>query len=219
MRKLPIFALAVAVCLTFGLAACTAPINENTAEKQTQPALETKSQDKNDDAADLTEPSNTKKDVLVVYFSATGTTKKVAERIAALTNADLYEIVPAEPYSEDDLNYSNSQSRATIEMNNPDARPEIGGESVSLDGYSTIYIGYPIWWGDVPRIVSTFAETYDFSDITVIPFCTSGGSGIGNSGSHIAQQAGSGNWLSGQRFSLDVSDADLQSWIDGLQSQ
>lgn len=153
---------------------------------------------------------------LVVYFSATGTTKGAAEKIAAITAADIYEIIPAEPYSGEDLNYNDEKSRASNEMKDPDARPEIGGKTISFEGYSTIYLGYPIWWGDAPRIMSTFAESYDFEGITVIPFCTSGGSGIGESGRHLAEQAGSGNWLTGQRFSGNVSEEELRSWIDGL---
>ena len=95
--------------------------------------------------------------------------------------------------------------------------PEIGSEDISLDGYTTVYLGFPIWWGEEPRILDTFAESYDFSGITVIPFCTSGGSGIGRSGQNLADAAGSGNWLNGQRFSGSVSEHDLQSWITSLQ--
>lgn len=125
------------------------------------------------------ESGNTDDETLVVYFSATGTTKGVAERIASVTNADLYEIIPAEPYSSADLDWNDKNSRTTIEMNDPDTRPAIASNTISIDGYSTVYIGYPICWGEAPRIMSTFIESYDFDNITVIPFCTSGGSGIG----------------------------------------
>ena len=156
-------------------------------------------------------------DVLVAYFSATGTTKGVAEKIAAVTGGDLYEILPAEPYTDDDLNYNDSSSRSTSEQNDKTARPEIGSEDISLDGYTTIYLGFPIWWGEEPRILDTFAEKYSFEGITVIPFCTSGGSGIGRSGPNMEALAGTGTWLEGKRFSGSVSEEELKSWIDGLQ--
>lgn len=162
------------------------------------------------------ESSSTGDETLVVYFSATGTTKGVAERIASVTNADLYEIIPAEPYSSDDLDWNDEKSRTTIEMNDPDARPAIASDTISLDSYSTVYIGYPIWWGDAPRIMSTFVESYDFSDKTVIPFCTSGGSGIGRSGDNLKDFAGSGTWMSGDKLDADISESEIQDWINDL---
>ncbi len=155
-------------------------------------------------------------DVLVAYFSATGTTKGVAENIASITGGDLYEILAAEPYTSDDLNYNDNSSRTTTEQNDKNARPEIGSEDISLEGYTTVYLGFPIWWGEEPRILDTFVEKYSFEGITVIPFCTSGGSGIGRSGPNMEALAGSGNWLEGKRFSGSVSEADLQSWIESL---
>ena len=150
---------------------------------------------------------------LVVVFSATGTTRGVAEKIAALTGAELVEIVPAQPYTTEDLNYNDRTTRATVEQNTPDVRPEIANE-ISLDGCTTLYLGYPIWWGQAPRIMSTFVESHDFTGITVIPFCTSGGSGAGRTGETLGEQAGTGTFLSSTRFSAGVSDADLQKWID-----
>lgn len=155
-------------------------------------------------------------EVLVAYFSATGTTKKVAEKIASITGGDLYEIVPAEPYTTEDLNYNDRSSRSTKEQNDKSARPAIGSEDVSLTGYTTVYLGFPIWWGEEPRILDTFVEKYSFEGITVIPFCTSGSSGIGRSGPNMKALAGTGNWLDGKRFGANVSEADLKSWIDGL---
>ena len=162
------------------------------------------------------EPSDTENDILVVYFSATGTTKGVAERIASATNADLYEIIPAEPYSSDDLNWYDNNSRTSIEMNDPDARPAIASDTISLDSYSIVYIGYPIWWGDAPRVMSTFVESCDFSDKTVIPFCTSGSSDIGGSGDNLKALANGGNWLSGDRLDADISESEIQDWINEL---
>ena len=156
-------------------------------------------------------------DVLVAYFSATGTTKGVAEKIASVTGGDLYEILAAEPYTEEDLNYNDSSSRSTSEQNDKNARPEIGSEDLSLEGYTTVYLGFPIWWGEEPRILDTFVEKYSFEGITVIPFCTSGGSGIGRSGPNMEALAGSGTWLEGERFSGGVSEEELKNWIEGLQ--
>ena len=150
---------------------------------------------------------------LVVVFSCTGTTKGVAEKIAALTGAELVDLVPAQPYTAEDLNYNDRSTRATVEQNTPDARPEIA-EDISLDGVTTLYLGYPIWWGQAPRIMSTFVESHDFTGITVIPFCTSGGSGAGRTGETLGEQAGTGTFLNSTRFSSGVSDAELQSWID-----
>ena len=154
---------------------------------------------------------------LVVYFSATGNTKGVAEKIAAITGADTYEIKAAQEYTEADLNWNDSDSRSTREQNDSSVRPEIGSEAVSLDGYTTIYIGYPIWWGEEPRIMDTFVESYSFDGITMIPFCTSSSSGIGRSGQNLADNAGSGTWLDGQRFGVGASEDEIRSWIEGLQ--
>ena len=156
-------------------------------------------------------------DTLVVYFSCTGTTRGVAEKLANVTGADLYEIVPAVPYTEEDLNYNDRSTRATSEQDHPDTRPETGGEDVDLNGYSTIFIGYPIWWGEEPRILCTFVESHEFTGMTVIPFCTSGGSGIGRSGDDLAKLAGTGTWLKGARHNGSISEDELLSWVNGLQ--
>ena len=157
------------------------------------------------------------KDVLVVYFSATGTTKGVAEKIAAITDADLYEILAADDYSDADLNWNDRSSRTTLEQNDRNVRPEIGSDPVTLDGYSMIFIGYPIWWGEAPRIRDTFVEKFDFEEKTMIPFCTSSSSGIGRSGKILEENAESGKWLEGRRFGGNVSEEELRSWIVSLQ--
>lgn len=162
------------------------------------------------------EPAPAGKDTLVVYFSATGTTKAVAEKIAAITDADLYEIKAAQEYTDADLNWHDRSSRSTIEQNDKNARPEIGSEAVSLAGYTTVYIGYPIWWGEEPRILDTFVECYHFDGITLIPFCTSSSSGIGRSGQNLADNAGSGTWLEGRRFGAGASEDALREWISSL---
>ena len=114
------------------------------------------------------------------------------------------------------MDWGDSSSRTTKEQNDSSVRPEIGSGDINLSGYSKIYIGYPIWWGEEPRIMDTFVESHDFGDAVVIPFCTSQGSGIGRSGSNLAENAGSGNWKSGDRLQSSVSDADLQNWIDSF---
>lgn len=155
-------------------------------------------------------------DTVVVYFSATGTTKEVAERIANVTDADIFEITPAEPYDDADLDWHDDNSRTTIEMNDPDCRPKIANDTVQLEDYSTVYIGYPIWWGDAPRIMSTFVESHSFEGMTVIPFCTSGSSPIGKSGENLASHANGGNWLEGERLDASISESEIQDWISEM---
>ena len=154
--------------------------------------------------------------VLVAYFSATGTTKGVAERIADGLNADLYEIVPEEPYTDADLNYNDNSSRSTVEMNDSDARPEISGSVENMDQYDIVFLGYPIWWGDAPRIMSTFVESYDFSGKTVVPFCTSGGSGIGSSASNLEKLTSGAAWLDGKRLNGSDSQDTVMEWVNSL---
>ena len=217
------------IILSFGLilsmAGCssTAPSaisSETTTQAQTTgtSAVETESE-KTEATTEATESETATETAsanktLVVYFSATGTTKRIAEKIAAIENADLYEIKPKQPYTSQDLDYGDKKSRTTKEQNNRKARPEISSEKIDLSGYMTIYIGYPIWWAEEPRIMDTFVESYDFGNIKMIPFCTSGGSGIGNSGSNLAKNAGSGNWQKGARLQSNISDKKLSDWIN-----
>ena len=152
--------------------------------------------------------------ILVAYFSATGTTKRVAEKIAELENADIYEIIPANPYTSADLNWNDNNSRTTKEMDDKNVRPEIASDDIEVSSYSIIYLGYPIWWGDAPRIMSTFVEKYNFDGIKVIPFCTSGGSGIGRSGSNLANLAKTGNWTQGERLNSSADTNNIQNFIN-----
>lgn len=154
--------------------------------------------------------------VLVAYFSATNTTEGVAEHIANGLNADLYEIVPEEPYTDADLDYNDNNSRSTLEMNDPSARPAISGSVENMEQYDIVFIGYPIWWGDAPRIVSTFMESYDFSGKTIVPFCTSGGSGIGSSASNLEQLTDGAIWLDGWRLNGSDSQETVMEWVNGL---
>ena len=161
------------------------------------------------------EPSGETK-VLVVYFSATNTTKPLAEYIADGLGADIYEIVPATPYTSADLNYGNSSSRTSIEMNDPNARPDISGSVNNIEQYDVIFLGYPIWWGQAPRIISTFLESYDFSGKTIVPFCTSGSSGIGSSAANLHSLTNGADWLDGRRFSAGTSRGAMIEWVNGL---
>ncbi len=154
--------------------------------------------------------------ILVAYFSATGTTRSVAQKLAEGLHADLYEIVPEEPYTDADLNYNDRGSRTSIETDDPSCRPAIAGELPDLTAYSTILIGYPIWWGDVPRIVSSFVENVDLTGKNIAVFFTSGGSGLGSSMKHLEQQAGAGNWLEGKRFSGHAGTEELTAWARSL---
>ena len=153
---------------------------------------------------------------LVAYFSATGNTEGIAQHLQAVLNADLYEIVPAEPYSDDDLNYNVSDCRANQEQNDPDARPAIDGTVENMDGYDVIFLGYPTWWGEAPRIVSTFLESYDLTGKTIVPFCTSASSGMGGSAEHLAALAADAAWLEGARFNPGASQEEVAAWVDGL---
>ena len=210
----------LAMILLFSLAACGSQTNSKETQApatqavatEAKPADTQQNETKTANAADTTEAVSNSK-TLVVFFSATGTTKGVAQMIANATGADTYEILAAQPYTEADLNWNDKTSRTTTEQNDKSVRPEIGSEKISLDGYTTIYVGYPIWWGEEPRIMDTFAESYDFTGKTMIPFCTSGGSGIGSSGKNLAERAGTGNWIEGDRLSADT---DIAAWIKGL---
>lgn len=153
---------------------------------------------------------------LVAYFSATGTTRGVAEALAEGTGADLYEIVPEEPYTDDDLDYHDDNSRSTIEMNDPSSRPEIAGSVKNMEQYEVVFIGYPIWWGEAPRIVSTFMESYDFSGKTIVPFCTSGGSGMGSSAANLEKMTSNAEWLSGRRFDGGSTSDEMTEWASSL---
>lgn len=162
----------------------------------------------------LTAPEE-KTGILVAYFSATNTTEKLAEYAAEILGADLYEIVPAEPYTDEDLAYY-TNGRADKEQADSSCRPEISGSVPNMSDYKTVFIGYPIWHGQAPRIISTFLESYDFSEKTIVPFCTSHSSGIGSSDTDLHDLADSVSWLSGKRFGGSTSKNDISEWIKTL---
>ncbi len=155
---------------------------------------------------------------LVVYYSATGSTESVAEVIARETGADLFALEPAEPYTNEDLNYNDDDSRVSKEHENEEERV-VELVSVTPDNwgdYDTVFIGYPIWWGIAAWPVNGFIENNDFTGKTVIPFCTSASSGLGESGELLAEMAGTGDWQEGQRFRSSVSEDDVAAWVNGL---
>ena len=226
-------ALLMSFLLVFSLAACgytqQAEETESTANSETiaddviSDAEEESSEevaDANDaaseDAEEDTEAAGSK--VLVVYYSATGSTEAVAETIADATGGDLFELMPVEPYSSDDLDWTNSNSRVSVEYANEEQRVvELVADSVeNWDEYDTVLIGYPIWWGIAAWPVNEFVENHDFSGKTVIPFCTSSSSGLGQSGELLEEMAGTGDWQKGQRFRSSASESDVVDWVNSL---
>lgn len=161
--------------------------------------------------------TTTDSDTLVVYFSRTGNTEKIADYLIEIADADSYVIEAAVPYTDDDIKYQDDNCRANQEQNDKAVRPEIANPIDSIDGYDTIFLGYPIWWGEEPRIIDTFLESYDFSEKTVIPFCTSGSSGITTSEKNISELVTIGNQLSGRRFSASATKNDVKEWYDTLE--
>ncbi len=211
MKKL--FSLLLAAAMVLTLAACgTTNAGNDAADEPKNDAAA----DAADPAPDDNTPESTGGKVLVAYFSATGHTKTIAEYLQAALDADLYEIVPQEPYTADDLDYNADGCRANQEQNDDSARPAISGSVDNMDGYDVVFVGYPIWWGQAPKIVYTFLESHDLSGKTIVPFCTSGGSGIDGSLSGLQALAPDADWLTGQRFSASASAADVQSWVGSL---
>ena len=154
--------------------------------------------------------------ILVAVFSASGVTKRVGQEIARISGGDFFEIVPAEKYTSADLNYMNSRSRSSVEMNDPSARPEIVGRVSNMEAYDTLIVGFPIWWGVAPRIIETFLESYDLSGKTIIPFCTSGGSGVGRSDTELYRNvSGSVNWKKGVQINRP-NESTIKNWLENV---
>ncbi len=153
--------------------------------------------------------------VAVVCFSETGNTERIAKEIAEITGGDFVKIIPSVPYTDADRNYNDGNSRARLEQNDPAARPAIAND-IDLSGYSTVFLGYPIWFGDSPKIMWTFVETHGLEGKTVVPFCTSGSSGVGSSDDHLKALSDGGTWLDGKRFSSSASASEIKNWISGL---
>lgn len=232
MKKIAAILFSILTITT--LAACAGddkPVEENTSESgsaaenllsesDSAESAQTKNISPENDSAEnvpaenISEPENDK--ILVAYFSATNTTKGVAEEIAGSLSADLYEIVPEQPYTDADLDYYDDNSRSTIEMNDPAARPAISGSVENMEQYTIVFIGYPIWWGEAPRIIDTFVESYDLSGKTIVPFCTSGGSGAGSSATNLEALSDGAEWLPGTSLNGGSSHETIVDWVNGL---
>lgn len=223
MKKLT--ALLLSVVLVLSLAACgsankpaSSTTQPETSAPTEQPATEPSESSSTTPAESEpgTQPETGK--TLVVYYSASGNTERVAKDIAEAAGADLFEIVPTEVYTSDDLDWTNPDSRVSREHDDESLRdvPLTTTEVPDWDSYDTVFIGYPIWWGIAAWPVDTFVKNNDFTGKTVIPFATSSSSGMGQSGSLLADMAGTGEWQEGQRFSSGVSSDDVQSWVNGL---
>lgn len=217
MKKL--IALLLSLMLVFSLAAC----GNNPQAAETEPATSTpvSEETQEPETSEETEAADTESTggkTLVVYYSASGNTENVSNVIAKTLGADLFELEPVEPYSNDDLNWTNDDSRVTREHENEDER-DVELVSATVDNwseYDTVFIGYPIWWGIAAWPVDEFIETNDFTGKTVIPFATSASFGMGQSGELLAEMAGTGDWQEGQRFRSGASEDDIVAWVEGL---
>lgn len=213
MKRLSV--LLTGILLSLGLAGCG---NAGTETATQSPAAEpTAAAAQTETAADTGGNAGTGS-TLVVYYSATGNTEGVANYIAEATGGDLFELEPAEPYTDADLDWTDDNSRVTREHDDPELRDvELVADTVeNWDSYDTVFIGYPIWWGIAAWPVNGFVEANDFTGKTVIPFCTSSSSDIGDSGQLLEEMAGTGTWLEGMRFRSSASESDVAEWIDGL---
>ena len=213
-------ALLLSVVLVLSLAACGSANKPASSTTQPETSAPTEQPESSSTAPAESEPETQPETgkTLVVYYSASGNTERVAKDIAEAAGADLFEIVPTEVYTSEDLNWTNPDSRVSREHDDESLRdvPLTTTEVPDWDSYDTVFIGYPIWWGIAAWPVDTFVKNNDFTGKTVIPFATSSSSGMGQSGSLLADMAGTGEWQEGQRFSSGVSSDDVQSWVNGL---
>lgn len=218
MKKLT--ALLLSVVLVLSLAACGSANKPASSTTQPETSAPTEQPESSSTAPAESEPETQPETgkTLVIYYSASGNTARVAKDIAEAAGADLFEIVPTEVYTSEDLNWTNPDSRVSREHDDESLRdvPLTTTEVPDWDSYDTVFIGYPIWWGIAAWPVDTFVKNNDFTSKTVIPFATSSSSGMGQSGSLLADMAGTGEWQEGQRFSSGVSSDDVQSWVNGL---
>lgn len=217
MKKLT--SILLALVLVFAFAACSNSSSDSTSSvnSASSASADTKSGDK---SSDNNTNSSLNSKTLVVYFSATGSTKAVAETVADTVGADLFEITPVDPYTSDDLDWNDSNSRVSVEHSDESKRDVPLTKTVpdNWNDYDTVFLGYPIWWGSAAWPVNNFVKGNDFSGKTVIPFCTSASSGIGQSDKDLAKMAGTGNWKDGERFSSDTSSSKVETWVKGLKN-
>lgn len=158
------------------------------------------------------------KKILVAYFSASGVTAKAAKKLARAAEADLYEIKPESPYTDADLNWMDVKSRSSVEMKNPASRPAIDGKISNMEAYDTIFVGFPIWWYVAPTIINTFLESYDLSGKTVIPFATSGGSGMGSTNEKLAPSCRGAALMPGKMLKSSSSEDELRAWVKTIKA-
>ena len=215
MKK--ITSILLALVLVFSFAACSNN-SDNSASTANSTTSTPAGKQSTDESSDNNTDSTSNSKILVVYYSATGSTKAVAETIADTTGTDLFEITPVDPYTSDDLNWTDDNSRVSVEHNDESKRdvPLTKTTPDNWADYDTVFIGYPIWWGIAAWPVNNFVKGNDFSGKTVIPFCTSSSSGLGQSGDLLADMAGTGNWQDGERFSSGASSSKVESWVNGL---
>lgn len=217
-----LWSILLAGTMLFSLTACTSGGSETeSSASQSQESSQTESSAAEEPSATEPESSVTAAengDILVVYYSATGNTEQAAEYIAEVTGGDLFELEPAEPYTDEDLNWTDDNSRVSREYADESLRDvELVSTTVeNWDSYDTVYIGYPIWWGIAAWPVNGFVSANDFTGKTVIPFATSSSSGMGESGELLAELAGTGDWQEGQRFSSGVNETDVTEWVNNL---
>lgn len=230
MKK--VIAILMSMALILGLTACGSQSSEDSGgsgisdaqESVVSEAEETENtnaseESENTDTEEAVgeEETDTGSSVLVVYYSATGSTERAASYIADALDADIFELEPVDPYTDEELDYTNRNSRVSQEYNNNERDVELVSVTVeSWDQYDTVLIGYPIWWHIAAWPVNEFVQSNDFTGKTVIPFCTSGSSGLGESGELLEEMAGSGTWLEGQRFSSGASEDSVREWALGL---
>lgn len=212
--------LLLAALMILSLTTCGSKTNNTPAQTPSNdtPSESTPAQTPDDTANGEADNTTSGGKVLVVYYSASGNTKRVAEDIAETAGGDLFEITPTEPYTSDDLNWTNSDSRVSREHDDESLRdvPLTTTEVENWDDYDTVFIGYPIWWGIAAWPVDNFVKENDFTGKTVIPFCTAATSGIGDSGNLLEEMTGTGDWKEGERFYGGASELDISSWINSL---
>lgn len=218
-----LWSILLAGTMLFSLTACTGNGGAETESSASQSQESSQPESSAAEEPSATEPESSvtaaeNGDILVVYYSATGNTEQAAEYIAEVTGGDLFKLEPAEPYTDEDLNWTDDNSRVSQEYADESLRDvELVSTTVeNWDSYDTVYIGYPIWWGIAAWPVNGFVSANDFTGKTVIPFATSSSSGMGESGELLAELAGTGDWQEGQRFSSGVSETDVTEWVNNL---
>lgn len=218
MKSKKLLSIILAGVTAIGLMSGCGSTNQNFSSSNNDNKNANNTAESNSNVADDTTAADSNGKTLVVYYSATGNTKNVAETIAQVTGGDLFEIEPKEPYTDDDLDWTNDDSRVSREHEDESSRDvELTSTEVpDWDSYDTVYIGYPIWWGIAAWPVDGFVKANDFTGKTVVTFCTAASSGIGQSGDLLEEMAGTGNWISGERFRSGATEDDIRAWIDGL---